>query len=377
MLSSGGYSPDGTVSNTVAVNIVSSPEEFRSIFAATHSTSAALLLCYEHPLDHITSSELQDFVESVQHAVSKSKSKLDLFLWDCTPVDFAAAKLQLDKAPGSPLLVIVYGGAIVDTVRAVSLAEMARTDISRICTRLASFQASAKPAHIAAAGPSTSADPQSERSTSPDSRLVVDVAKMVGMGKKLMAERQPFYAEKFFLKALQALDTLLPEVQRLVVQQEDYDGSVALCLAWAGLAQLVQGKEVAVNTYLRRLTKEDRFQPFRDEPLSEVCRALTTWALMQAAPAPWDEKTCSNQHLRAALNADPHNDVLRSLLVITLFLSGDLERTLTEALKLKLTEKPFGQDAVKQLRKFLGDNHPLIEAVHPLLNTLPIKKGEE
>ncbi|CBZ27104.1 conserved hypothetical protein [Leishmania mexicana MHOM/GT/2001/U1103] len=245
------------------------------------------------------------------------------------------------------------------------LTEMSATEVPRVCSRLASFQSSAKPGRVSTIATATSTAESSDAASSPqeeaEQRLSVDVAKMVEMGKRLMAERQPFYAEKFFVKALRTLDAVAADVDRVVASREDYDHSVALCLAWAGLAQLVQGKQTAENAYLERLDREAALQPFRDAPLDDANRALTTWRLMQGAPRPWSETRDSEAKLQAALSSRAHDTVARSLLVITLFLKGDLERAMTEALKLHVYGDAFGCVALKHMSRFLGKDHVLVE----------------
>ncbi|CAG9574004.1 conserved hypothetical protein [Leishmania major strain Friedlin] len=245
------------------------------------------------------------------------------------------------------------------------LTEMSATEVPRVCSRLASFQSSAKPARVFTIATATTTAESSGAASSPqeeaEQHLSVDVAKMVGMGKRLMAERQPFYAEKFFVKALRTLDAVAADVDRLVASREDYDHSVALCLAWAGLAQLVQGKQTVENAYLERLDREAALQPFRDAPLNDANRALTTWRLMQGAPRPWSETRDSEAKLQAALSSNAHDTVARSLFVITLFLKGDLERAMTEALKLHVYGDGFGCVALKHMSRFLGKDHVLVE----------------
>ncbi|KAG5505012.1 hypothetical protein JKF63_04459 [Porcisia hertigi] len=363
----------------VTVSFVTSAEEFAAVFgregslpsatnhheagggdiiAPSHSRAGdALLLCYEHPGDGVTAEGLVEFQKSVTSAAQEYGTRLRLFIWDCTHPSFASARFQLEKTRGHPLLLIVYKGSIADTLRDIPLTEMSATEVPRVCSRLASLQSSAKPARVVSTSEASSEQAEAER------HLSVDVAKMVGMGKKLMAERQPFYAEKFFVKALQTLDAVATDVGRLVESQDDYDQSVALCLAWAGLAQLVQGKHIAENPYLERLGQQASLQRFCDEPLSDASRAMTTWRLMQGAPRPWSETLDSEARLRAALSASPLDFVSRSLLVITLFLKGDLERAMTEALKLHVSGDAFGRAALKHMSRFLGREHVLVRGL--------------
>lgn len=386
--SSGGALTDAS-SVAVPVTVVSSVAEFQSVFTdigrPADEQRDAFLLCYEQPADQVSADGLLRFQRSVEEAARVHRTRLRLFLWNCGSGAFAAAKAQLEKQPGHPLLLIVFRGAIADTIRGKSLAEMTATEVPQLCRRLSSFQTSVKPARVVD-GPPTSSSHAAAPASSGDTgtaeavatqHLSLDVAKMVGMGKKLMAERKPFYAEKFFAKALQSLDAVAADVDRLVTAREDYDGSVALCLAWAGLAQLVQGKHTVDNQYLRRLCETEKLRAFREEPRSDACRAVATLALMQAAPRTWNEVTCSEAKLRAALKASPHDAASRSLLVVTLFLSGDLERAMTEALKLHLCGEAYGRVALKQMCAFLGHDHALVRqlGIPALLELSPAQRS--
>lgn len=362
------------------VTVVTSEHEFAAIFVhesaspnapsksrrpegtGTKHSSDAFLLCYEHPGDGVTADGLSTFQKSVTAAAQQHGTALQLFLWDCSGPAFAPARAQLDKTQGHPLLLIIYRGAIADTVRGMPLADMASTEVPRVCSRLASYQRSAKPARVVVSAPSRDTPGTIESTVAEaEPHLAVDVAKVVGMGKKLMAERKPFYAEKFFVKALHTLDALAAEVDRLVTSREDYDGSVAMCLAWAGLAQLVQAKATVDNPCLTRLTTQPTLQRYAVEPLSDANRAVTTWRLMLAAPRTWCEAEASEATLRAALTADPQDTAARSLLVTTLFLQDDLERAMTEALKLHVAGNSYGRVALTHMSAFLGHDHVLVQ----------------
>ncbi|GET88607.1 hypothetical protein, conserved [Leishmania tarentolae] len=393
--SGGSASTEGSASSVVppvTVSFVTNEQEFAAVFKCESSSifsgsrnggsistdhsrdSDSFLLCYEHPGDGVTAESLLQFKNSVTAAAQQYGARLRLFIWDCTSPSFAAARTQLDKRHGHPLLLIVFKGAIADTLRDMPLTEMSATEVPRVCSRLASFQSSAKPARVVATGmrstpvstiaTATSTAEGSDAGSLPqeaEQHLSVDVAKMVGMGKRLMAERQPFYAEKFFVKALRTLDAVSADMDPLLASREDYHHSVAMCLAWAGLAQLVQGKQTVENAYLERLDREAALQPFRDAPLNDASRALTTWRLMQDAPRPWSETRDSEAKLRAALSSEAHDNANRSLLVITLFLKGDVECAITEALKLHVCGDVFGRVALKHISRFLGRDHVLVK----------------
>ncbi|KAG5501735.1 hypothetical protein JIQ42_05587 [Leishmania sp. Namibia] len=366
----------------VTVRFVTSEQEFAAVFghgggtpSASSNSGDAFLLCYEYPSDSVTADGILQFQKSVTTAAQQYGARLSLYIWDCTSSSFAATRAQLGKSRGHPLLLIVFKGTIADTLRDMPLAEMSATEVPQVCRRLASFQSSENPARVVASGArrtpassiaaatsmAESRGDESSREEGVEQQLLVDVAKMVGMGKRLMAERKPLYAEKFFSKALLILDAVADDVDRLVASREEYDGSVALCLGWAGLAQLVQGKQIVENAYLERLGRQATFQPFRDEPLSDANRAMTTWRMMQGAPRPWSETRDSEAKLRAVLSSNVQDTVSRCLLVITLFLKGDLERAMTEALKLHISGDAFGRAALKHMSCFLGKEHVLVQ----------------
>jgi hypothetical protein len=93
----------------------------------------------------------------------------------------------------------------------------------------------------------------------------------------------------------------------------------------------------------------------------DVQRALSARTLFRYAPAVWSPETCSVKTLSALLTATPTDHKSRSLLVITLFLSNDVERCLTEALKLQVLGHDFGAIALSAVTAFLGADHELVQ----------------
>jgi hypothetical protein len=195
--------------------------------------------------------------------------------------------------------------------------------------------------------------------------LQVDVAKMLAMGKSLMAKGQAMYAEKFFLKALGVLDAVGEDalLQQKLSAEIDFLLSLADCLAWVLMAQLVQGKNIEQNPAADRLEAEHgplvAITPYPTN--GDVQRALSARTLFRYAPAAWSPEACSVKILSALLTATPTDHKSRSLLVITLFLSNDVERCLTEALKLQVLGHDFGAIALSAVTAFLGADHELVQ----------------
>jgi hypothetical protein len=186
----------------------------------------------------------------------------------------------------------------------------------------------------------------------------LDLAKMVSMGKDLLGKGQPLYAQKFFAKALGVLDA---------IPSDDHDdnmkGSVAACLAWLVISYVVLGRPGEAAAHARRLSTDYAF--FAEQPLSDAARGAALAKLAAAAPFVWDEATCSEKKLSEVLSANPQDMGARASLAVTLFLKGDVERCLTEALKLHLVAseeklKAFGFAVFDACAAFLGEDHAVI-----------------
>ncbi|CUG55709.1 Hypothetical protein, putative [Bodo saltans] len=195
--------------------------------------------------------------------------------------------------------------------------------------------------------------------------LQVDVAKMLAMGKSLMTKGQAVYAEKFFVKALGVLDAIGNDelLARTLSSDDNFLLSLADCLAWVLMSQLVQGKNIEHNAAADRLEAEHGplvgLTPYPTN--GDVQRALSARKLFRFAPAAWSPELCSVKTLSALLAATPSDHKSRSLLVITLFLSNDVERCLTEALKLQVLGHDFGAIALSAVSDFLGADHELVQ----------------
>ena len=261
--------------------------------------------------------------------------------WDCSTDAMAAARSSLDVT--SPIEVVaIRSGEVVDRLRGE---DAIKRTMHPMMQRILSFVQS-KVSRVV---------DDSHAAAGSSAKVAVDITKLLTMGQDLMRKAQAMYAEKFFLKALGVLDA----VQSEAGTDDDVIASTALCLAWTLLAQLAQAKEVSHNVHAKRLQNNESYRPYREEALSDVCRALTAWNLMRMAPLAWDPATCSVTKLTATLQSNPQRHNERAQFVITYFLMGDLERCLTEALKLHVLQQDFGRYALTELQQFLGKDHPL------------------
>lgn len=399
----------------VPFSVISSVAEFQAVFAPQRATTTSssssspppppppsssssssssshhrqwprdsLILCYEVPSDGITAAGLQSFRDAVDAEAARHSTAIALHLWDCSSAAFKAAKEQLEKIPGAPLLLIMFDGAIADTVRDAALPAVAAERVPRICERLAAFQRTSRPAQVMPST-STTTTTNGDDGTSAGGRVMrVDVARIMNLGQSLLTKGEAVYAEKAFVKAIAALQALEADVMAASARTAssssssvstavaDYEGSMAMALAWAALSQIVQGKVINNNPFLKTLTggSGDRFLAYTEEPLSDACRVVTTQQLMLAAPRAWTVETCSQKKLGEALRSNPSDHDSRAMLVITLFLAGDMERALTEAVKLRSLGIDYGRIALKKIAVFLGPDHTLVGQLGPLTSTL-------
>ncbi|RNF13645.1 hypothetical protein TcG_08387 [Trypanosoma cruzi] len=164
---------------------VSSVEDFRALFAP--NSDDRLLLCYEAYHDEVTTADLTALEDAVRSAAVRHATKVQLHFWDCGSDAFLAAKEQLGKVRGTPLLAVVYRQAIADTLKGP--VEVMIEDVDNVCRRLSSYQHGGKVAVFPISLPRTTADAAC---------ISVDVSRLVGVGKRLMTEGKADYAEKFF-----------------------------------------------------------------------------------------------------------------------------------------------------------------------------------
>lgn len=389
--------------------------------------SIRLLLCYDEKEEKYVSKAYADgFLKSLVEELKQLRSddtwrdgisRLEgVHLWNGT--HFPEAMRQLEKVAGQPLLLVIQGGEIVDRFdgpvyrapsRSSSREDVAQNDgadgghssgtssrdsappllnsetMRRFCERLMAPQLAAVEGR-GTNGPITSTaahHTENTRSQDPGSRLTVNVANLVELGCKTMRSGKAVYAEKIFGKALETLDAVTSETLKTASWSSlsDFYGTMASVLAWMAMARLVQGKEERTNPYMTRLLQTEMLKPWREQPLTDVARAIALSRLVEAdihhsvpstsSPSstqmkPWcgEDSTCSQRYLLQFLSTNPNDISSRRKLVITLFLAGDLERCLTEVMKLKsLKDDCFSEAAMASVCDFCGQEHPLVEAL--------------
>lgn len=318
------------------VSFILSSDEFRTFLLDQNGSAAKLLLCFfRHQ-----SQEAERIIQLVNAELTRKVNlKVTAAAWDIT--EFSDAR-QLLGMGDDITIYVVYRSQIADRLESVS---NILSSLPAMMDRIEAVTSNNSVATVSGKG-----SDQAPKGVS------VDVAKMVQMGKDLMSKSQPLYAEKFFLKACSVLDAVKSDLG----SDEDVNGSLAMCLAWALMAQLVQSKNAESNEIARRLETSSELSCFVHEPLSDACRAMTVRALCRYAPATWRSDTCSVSKLSEVLKGNPHDHTARSMLVITMFLSGDVERAVTEALKLHVLNVDFGRIALNAITSFLGENHSLV-----------------
>lgn len=311
-------STEGTTSKkTKSIGTV---DEFRSCVGGSKPT---LLVVY-------VDTKLSETLTEALQQVEEQLPELVVATWDATADQFAEARRTLSFSR-SPTIYALHKGSFLDKLEGEADCE------ATVKSFAANFVG-----HLKKPAEAEGAD---------DGKTKIDVAKMVNMGKELMGKGQALYAEKFFAKARGVLDALEDD-------DEDILGSIAMALAWETIAQCVQGKHSDAKKGAERLAS-NQLAAF-NIPNSDVSRAVVTVALMENGPTQWNGKDHSNKALREQLKAEPKNQELRCMLAITLFLSGALEETITEALKLHVTKCDFGGFALDRLVEFLGDDNDLI-----------------
>ncbi|AAZ12403.1 hypothetical protein, conserved [Trypanosoma brucei brucei TREU927] len=334
------------------VSVVDSVDSFQSIF--TSSSFDHLLLCYEADVDAVTAADLIAFERVVKAAATEFGTRLGLHLWNCSDDAFGAARTQLGKEKGTPLLLIVYRGEIADMLHQ-PLANLV-SEVALVCQRLASYQRGDSIAVVSSL-PLSPQQPVQDDAVDTASvvgqRMTVDIARLIEMGKRLMTTGRAEYAEKIFGRALGTLDAMSSNCG----SDTRLRGSTAMCLAWVSLAILVQGR--CADDHLQRLRGD--YEEFCVEFESDAARVCATQRMMHSLTIKWKGDVCSEKRLRSILADDPHKHDHRCALVVTLFLSGDLERCLTEALKLHAFGVPFGAVALSSVRDYVGPEHPLFQ----------------
>eukprot|EP00796_Vickermania_ingenoplastis_P008534 gene8534-5981_t len=336
-----------------------SPPPRRMNNAAFFYREVKLLLCYDATDDGVSMTSGETLLDSILGGMDQPPGVLQsFFVWNCTA--FEEARKQLGKVNEHPLLVVVADGQVADTivcnrlscVTPIPLLEAKTLGI--LCRRLSS---------------ATKVNSLESDSTESELSLTVNVARLLDVGCRTLRSGKVEYAEKIFVKALTVLDAVYNEAMKKSDSQSvaDYLATQAAVLAWGGMSELIQGKGVASSFFLDRLSCTQGLKAFCEEPLSDALRALTLRGLLRALgpPGTWkgENPLCSQKFLFAHLASQPHDTAARRNLIVTLFLAGDLERSITEALKLQSLDDPFGETALTLLCAFCGPQHPLIQAM--------------
>jgi hypothetical protein len=212
--------------------------------------------------------------------------------------------------------------------------------------------------------------------------VTVDVAKVLRLGREMLSTQRPQYAEKFFARAVALVDAVLSDPAAAATlrgegAEQELAGSRAVASAWHLLSVVCQGRAGDAEGLYRTLATSvaaaggSGAEPDWLAPLGDVRRAMAAFELLRAMPVGWTgDAATSETRLRARLaeihaaekaDASPTAAAeVRCQLVLTLFLMGDIERCLTEALKLQqVMRHPFGDVAIKAVCDFLGPAHPL------------------
>lgn len=352
------------------VDLIESQEGFRKFFCSSLSAGdgcVQLLLCIDGTDGAIPMAEAEALLATLRGRLGEAAARLtQLGVWPCT--GYPAVRTLLDKQDTEPLLLVVAGGAVVDRLPCQPLSSLGsllhEEAIRCFCERLVAME------HGVHHAVTTTETPAGEAA------LQVNVRQMIEVGCRTLQSGKAVYASKIFVKAVRTLDAMQAEIlaspTTSFADQADYYASLAVSLAWAGMAEMIMGGGVP-NLWLDRLRTHPMLRPWRDTPLSDVARALTLERLLsELGPAgTWqgeggaDGNNCSQKHLRDQLAKNPHDTLTRRRLLVTLFLAGDLERCLTESLKLCSEGDLFGQHALGCVTTFCGPDHPLIKLLAP------------
>ena len=309
---------------------LSTQEEFQEFVVGD---APAVLVC---------STKTEPLPQPTRSAVERASSSggVRAAVWYCHDFSDARRTLGIDGENHTVTMFVIFNKSIVD--RLVGDRDI-QEGVERVCQRIHARSSAARSGIVQLV----------------NEGLHIDVAKMLHQGQELMRKSLHEYAEKFFLKALEVLDAAVGSDDQTALGEE-YNGSIAQCLAWVMLSQMVQGRGLSDQSpYFRRL-RSDPLRQFAETYRSDPARALATRALMVSAPTTWRPELHSVSKLSSALRENPRNDVDRCMMLVTLFLSGDLERCLTEAMKLHLLGNDFGRVAMSAVTTFLGADDELI-----------------
>lgn len=329
--------------------VVRTADELKEVLALP----ASLWVCHASPHGHQEAA--LEAVDSFVAAQPTGTGTFERVRWDYSGARDVAKALGVTEEPS---IIAVSQGELLDRLSgAAACADCGTTFLPGFQRYLTAKGTGAQAAAAGASGAQgdNAATPAGAASATRATATPIDIAKMVSMGKDLMAKRQPLYAEKFFAKALGVLDALEDEAD------DNISGSIAVCLGWLIMARIVQGRVADCAEPRQRLREGQKF--FAEQPLSEPARAVALYDMCAAAPFTWTEADCSEKVLAAGLKDDPKAQKLREKLAVTLFLTGDVERCLTEALKLHVMcgDGSFGTTVLRCAAGFLGADHELVQ----------------
>lgn len=341
------------------VKELASLRDFQSIFAASPSfasgmannkSAVQLLLCMDDT-DDVSKQDCSALLSAVLDKLGDCRDRLSSFgLWNCTR--YPDARATLGKEDRQPLLLVIHKGRVADLLPVSCPPTPLLVEngvLSRFCERLCG-------------GQELFAVIDNERQS-------VNVAHLIDLGCRTMQQGKAMYAHKIFVKAVALLDAVHSDALANSTMDAlcDYYSSLSLSLAWSGMSEMVMGRGVHQNVWLDRLRATPVLRASLEVPLSDALRAVTLQALLQSLgeEGAWrgDEPSCSQKHLVAHLHQEPADALSRRKLLVTIFLSGDLERSLTEALKLVSVSDAYGVEALRYIKAFCGPGHPLVEAL--------------
>lgn len=327
--------------NHVAPRTLSTLGDALAVFR-NPATELQLLLCYDAAAEKGASSQFDALCDRVSSQLSSSANMLSCFLWDCGNRQSEGLSAGLGKREGQPLLAVIHKGVVADVFHCCRDRDhpllVSEEEVQNLSTRLMAVV----DARGVAGVPGSSINKGGEK------QLTVNISAMLELGKRNLQSKEDRvgYARKAFAKAVSILDAVEPEVRQQshsAAQLQDFYGSLATSLGWWAMADMIDGVAVKDCTAWQRLCHSPVLQLWCAEPRSDVLRAITLGKLIGAAgPAlQWkgQSKACSQTALRAYLQEHPCDVVSRQRLVVTLFLAGDLERCVTEVLKLRSLAK--------------------------------------
>lgn len=349
--------------------------------------------------------------EATLNARKKAAAALSVPLleWDCTPKSEATeGEAQLSTIRSSmgitvlPCLLALDNGELCDKLQgAADMSEEGAAKLANFISKFKEYCVARKERPVVKKGvvsmPKTTTTTQSAAGHQPlTTNMTVDVDKMVKMGRDMVAKRELVYAEKFFLKALGVLDVAASEKVDQI--DENMEGSIAMTLAWVVIAQMLMSRPVthsaqpAPKSTANNCEACDRLERDFEKwitPASQCSLAVALRELFRYLPCSFDPKATTAtimEKIKAfqllvversmakaqegggkgegatsgtVLTDDEQKALLeaRCQLVIIHLISLDVERAVTEAVKISASGHEFGDIAIKTIKRtYLGDN---------------------